>query len=187
MSETFLATATPISGVVCIERRLRGDHRGFLTRLFSADEFAPLGWDVAIAQINHTYTAKKGAIRGMHFQVPPKAEKKLVSCLRGAVCDVAVDLRHGSRTFLQHHKEILSAENLRALLIPEGCAHGFQALTDDVELLYLHSQFYSPSREGGVRPLDPALAIAWPEETAALSDRDSRHPLLTPNYEGLRL
>ena len=185
MSGTFAATLTPISGVVCVERRLRGDDRGFLARLFSADEFASLGWIVPVAQINHTYTAKKGAIRGMHFQVPPKAETKLVTCLRGAVCDVAVDLRNGSPTLLKHHKEVLSAENLRALLIPEGCAHGFQALTDDVELLYLHSEFYSPSHEGGVRPLDPMLAIAWPEAPAALSDRDRQHLLLTPDFEGL--
>ena len=187
MSGAFAAIPTPISGVVCVERRLRGDHRGFLARLFSADEFAAFGWDAPVAQINHTYTAKKGAIRGMHFQFPPKAEKKLVTCVRGAVCDVAVDLRNGSPTFLQHHKETLSAANLRALLIPEGCAHGFQALTDDVELLYLHSEFYSPYHEAGLRPLDPALAIDWPEQAVSLSDRDRQHPLLTPNYEGLRL
>jgi dTDP-4-dehydrorhamnose 3,5-epimerase len=187
VSETFATSLTPIAGVVRVERRLRGDHRGFLSRLFSADEFAPLGWTDPIAQINHTYTAKKGAIRGMHFQVPPKAEKKLVTCLRGVVCDVAVDLRKGSLTFLKHHKEVLSAENLTALLIPEGCAHGFQALADDIELLYLHSASYSPSHEGGVRPLDPMLAIEWPEEAAALSDRDRQHPLLTSDYEGLRL
>jgi dTDP-4-dehydrorhamnose 3,5-epimerase len=187
MSATFAATLTPISGVVCVDRRLRGDHRGFLARLFSADEFASLGWDGPVAQINHTYTAKKGAIRGLHFQVPPKAEKKLVTCLRGAVCDVAVDLRNGSPTFLQHHMEVLSARNPRALLIPEGCAHGFQALTDEVELLYLHSEFYSPCHERGVRPFDPMLAIVWPEEVVTLSDRDRQHSLLTPNYEGLRL
>jgi len=187
VSEAFAAALTPIDGVVRVERRLRGDRRGFLARLFSADQFAEWGWNVPVAQINHSYTARKGAIRGMHFQVPPKAEKKLVTCIRGAVCDVAVDLRNGSPTFLQHHKEILSAENLVALLIPEGCGHGFQALTDDVELLYLHSEFYSPSHEAGVCPLDPALAIAWPQEAVALSDRDRQHPLLTSNYEGLRL
>jgi dTDP-4-dehydrorhamnose 3,5-epimerase len=187
VSETFPATLTSISGVVCVDRCLRGDHRGFLARLFSADEFASLGWNIPVAQINHTYTAKKGAIRGMHFQVPPKAETKLVMCLRGAVCDVAVDLRNGSPTFLKHHKEVLSAENLRALLIPEGCGHGFQTLTDDVELIYFHSEYYAPGREGGVSALDPMLAIPWPEPVGLMSERDRSHPLLTSSYEGLRL
>lgn len=187
MSETFVTSLTPIRGVVSVERRARGDHRGFLARLFCIDELAPAGWDRPVAQINHTYTARMGTIRGMHFQTPPKAEKKLVICLRGTICDIAVDLRSGSPTFLQHHKEILSAENLKALLIPEGCAHGFQALTDQVELLYIHSEHYSASHEGGVSPFDPMLAIAWPEPVGALSDRDRQHPLLASNYEGLCL
>ncbi len=187
MSETFVTRLTPIQGVISVERRPRGDHRGFLARVFCIDEFSPLGWDPPVAQINHTYTANRGTIRGMHFQVPPKAEKKLVICLKGTICDVAVDLRSGSPTFLQHHKELLSAENLTALLIPEGCAHGFQALTDDVELLYIHSERYSAAHEGGVSPFDPLLAISWPEPVGALSDRDRQHAPLASNYEGLRL
>src|SRR5260370_2017763 len=187
MSGTFSTTPTSIKGVVAVERHPRGDHRGFLTRLFSMDEFVPIGWDCGIAQINHTYTSTNGTIRGLHFQRPPKSEKKLVICLRGTICDVAVDLRSGSPTFLQHHMEILSAENHKALLIPEGCAHGFQALTDDVELVYLHSENYSAPHDGGVSPFDAMLSIICPEPVGAISDRDRLHPALTSNSEGLRL
>ena len=162
MGEAFSAKPTAIKGVHLIERHLRGDDRGFLARLFSADEFVPLGWDGAIAQINHTYTSAGGTIRGLHFQRAPRSEKKLVICLRGTVCDVAVDLRKGSPTFLQHHKEILSADNHRALLIPEGCAHGFQTLSDDVELVYLHSERYSPESEGGVSASSPCSRSLGP-------------------------
>ena len=108
MSGAFNTLSTPISGVFAIDRIRRGDHRGFLSRLFSADEFAQWGWAGPIAQVNHTYTALRGTIRGMHFQVPPKAEKKLVICLKGSVCDVAVDLRNASPTFLRSHMEILT-------------------------------------------------------------------------------
>jgi dTDP-4-dehydrorhamnose 3,5-epimerase len=187
MSEAFCAKPTAIKGVHLIERHLRGDGRGFLARLFSADEFASLGWGGAIAQINHTYTSTEGTIRGLHFQLPPRAEKKLVICLRGAVCDVAVDLRQGSPTFLQHHKEILSADKHQAMLIPEGCAHGFQTLSDDVELVYLHSERYSPEYEGGVSVFEPMLAITWPKPAGVISDRDRNHTPLTSNYEGLLL
>jgi dTDP-4-dehydrorhamnose 3,5-epimerase len=187
MGDAFSTTLTAIQGVVAIKRHPRGDHRGFLTRLFCRDEFAPLGWVGGIAQINHTYTSTNGTIRGMHFQRPPRSENKLVICLRGTVCDVALDLRTGSPTFLQHHKEILSADNHKALLIPVGCAHGFQTLSDDVELIYLHSEKYSAPDEGGVSPFDKMLAIGWPRLVSAISDRDRLHPALKANYEGLRL
>jgi dTDP-4-dehydrorhamnose 3,5-epimerase len=187
MSHSFSVGVTALPGVFIVERMRRGDHRGFLSRLFSADDLPEWGLDKPIVQINHTYTAAKGTIRGMHFQLAPKAEKKLVMCLRGAVCDVAVDLRCGSSAFLQHHMETLSAENRRALLIPEGCGHGFQTLTDEVELIYFHSEYYAPDHEGGVSALDPILAIPWPEPISAMSERDRGHPLVTSSYEGLRL
>jgi dTDP-4-dehydrorhamnose 3,5-epimerase len=187
MSAAFITTPAALAGVLTVERVRRGDHRGFLSRLFSADEFAHWGWNGPVVQINQTYTAAKGTIRGMHFQFAPKAEKKLIMCLKGAVCDVAVDLRQASPTLLRHHMETLSADNRRALLIPEGCAHGFQTLTEDVELVYLHSEYYAPEHEGGVSALDPALAIAWPEPVSAISDRDKNHPPITAAYEGLRL
>ncbi len=121
----------------------------------------------------------------MHFQRPPQAEMKLVSCVRGAVWDVAVDLRAGSPTLLHWHAVELSADNGHAMLIPEGFAHGFQALTDDVELIYCHSAPYSADAEGGLNPLDPRVAIVWPLAIAALSARDSAHALLPPSFEGL--
>jgi dTDP-4-dehydrorhamnose 3,5-epimerase len=187
MSGSLSVGATALPEVFTIERSRRGDSRGYLSRLFSADDFSGCGWNKPIVQINHTYTAARGTIRGMHFQFAPKAEKKIVLCLKGAVCDVAVDLRHGSPTFLRHHMETLSADNGRALLIPEGCGHGFQTLTGDVELIYFHSEYYAPAHEGGVSALDPILAIPWPEPVGGMSERDGTHPPLTSSYEGLRL
>jgi dTDP-4-dehydrorhamnose 3,5-epimerase len=174
----FVFHPTPIAGVVAVERLPLGDARGFLERLFCADDLAAAGWTGAIAQINHTFTAVRGTVRGMHFQRAPDAETKLVSCLVGAVWDVAVDLRPGSPTYLQWHAEELSAANHRALLIPPGCAHGFQTLTADVQLLYCHSQAYAPHSEGGLHPQDPRLGIAWPLPVHGLSPRDASHPFI---------
>jgi dTDP-4-dehydrorhamnose 3,5-epimerase len=145
------------------------------------------GWIKPIAQINQTYTARQGTVRGMHFQHPPRTEMKLVSCTRGEVWDVAVDLRLGSPTFLCWHAEQLSAENGCALLIPEGFAHGFQALTDDVELLYCHSEAYAAYAEGGLNPTDPRLGITWPLAIAELSVRDAGHALIGDDFEGVRI
>lgn len=181
----FLVHDTPLAGLKVIERKPVGDARGFLSRLFCASDLAAAGWTGGIAQINHTQTRKQGAVRGMHFQRAPHAEMKLVSCLRGAVWDVAVDLRAGSPTFLKWHAVELSAGNHRAFLIPEGFAHGFQTLTEDCELLYLHSAAYAPEAEGGLQPQDPALAIAWPLAVSELSARDAQHTLLTQAYTGL--
>jgi dTDP-4-dehydrorhamnose 3,5-epimerase len=180
-------TDLPLAGLKRIERRRLGDQRGFLARVFCAEELAVAGWVKPIAQINHTYTAKQGTVRGMHFQRPPHAEMKLVSCIRGEVWDVAVDVRAGSPTFLRWHAERLSANNRQALLIPEGFAHGFQALTDDVELLYCHSATYSPGAETGLNPQDARLAIIWPLAIAELSARDAGHPSIETGFEGVPL
>lgn len=183
----FSITPTALAGLVRLDRQLLGDARGFLTRLFCAEELAAAGWDGPVAQANHTATAQQGTVRGMHFQHPPHAEVKLVTCVRGAVWDVAVDLRAGSPTFLQWHAEELSAENHRSLLIPKGFAHGFQTLTDDCELIYLHSTPYAPTFEAGLRADDPLLAIAWPLPIAQRSARDTQHPLLQAPWKGLTL
>ncbi len=177
----------PLAGLKIVERQRIGDSRGFLSRLLCTEELAAVGWMKPVVQINHTYTARQGTVRGMHFQRAPHAEMKLVSCLRGAVWDVAVDLRSGSATFLHWHAEQLSAENNRAMLIPEGFAHGFQALTDDVELLYCHSAAYTPDAEAGLNPLDARLAIAWPLPITELSARDAAHPLICEESEGVRV
>ena len=126
-----------------------------------------------------------GAVRGLHFQHPPHAEMKLVRCLKGKVWDVAVDLRAGSSTFMQWHAEEMSPKNSRMLVIPEGCAHGFQVLEKNSELLYLHTSFYAPGFEGGVLFSDPRLNISWPLPVTDLSERDRHHPLIAPDFMGL--
>jgi dTDP-4-dehydrorhamnose 3,5-epimerase len=183
----FQVRNTPIAGVRVIERARLADERGFLTRLFCADELAAAGWLQPVAQINHTLTRLQGTVRGMHFQRPPHAEAKLVSCIRGRVWDVAVDLRQGSPTFLTCFGTDISADNGCALMIPDGVAHGFQTLTADCELVYLHSAAYHPASEGGVRPNDPAVPIQWPLTITEMSARDRAHPLLTPQFQGLCL
>ena len=183
----FAIIETPLAGLKVIERQRIGDERGFLSRLFCAEELQSAGWTKPIAQINHTLTQQRGTVRGMHFQFPPHAEMKLVSCIRGEVWDVAVDFRKGSKTFLHWHAERLSADNRRALLIPEGFAHGFQTLSDDAELLYCHSQFYTPQAECGLNPCDDRLKIQWPLEINEISARDSNHPMLTDKIEGVSL
>lgn len=179
----IIDTTLPDLKVVIRERR--GDERGFLSRLFCTDELAAAGWRRGIAQVNQSLTHRAGTVRGLHFQRPPDAEAKLVSCLRGRVWDVAVDLRAGSPTLLRWHAEELSPDNGRALLIPEGFAHGFQVLAPDSELLYLHSAPYSPVSEGGLNAADPRLAIDWPLPVGERSARDQSHPLLTDDFQGI--
>lgn len=175
---------TPLPGLLQLQRQRIGDARGFLARLFCAEELAAAGWPDPVAQINHTFTARQGTVRGLHFQRPPHAEYKLVSCLRGSVWDVAVDLRRGSPGFGRWHAVTLSADNGLALLIPAGFAHGFQALEDGVELLYCHSAAYAAAAEGGLHPQDEALAIDWPLPITELSARDAGQACLDPQFEG---
>jgi len=183
----FTVTSLPLAGLNQIERFRLGDSRGFLSRLFCVEELHAAGWLQPIAQINHTFTAKRGTVRGMHYQIKPHAEMKLVSCIKGEVWDVAVDLRRDSPTFLTWHAEILSADNNRALLIPEGFAHGFQTLTDDVTLLYCHTTAYSQDAERALNARDPRLSITWPLAITEISHRDAGHLLLDMKFEGLRL
>jgi dTDP-4-dehydrorhamnose 3,5-epimerase len=178
---------TPLSELKLVHRKAIEDQRGFLSRFYCAEEFAEAGIRKPIAQINHTLTRKRGAVRGLHFQYPPHAETKLVSCLKGEIFDVAVDLRSGSPTFLQWHGEILSAANRKSLLIPEGYAHGFQTLTEDCELIYLHTAAYRPEAEGALNVTDPRLAISWPFPIDDLSERDRSHPFVSPVYQGIVL
>ena len=167
-----------LPGVMVATGNPHADARGSFERLFCARELAGVLEGRHIVQINHSRTAAVGAIRGLHFQRPPHAEMKLVRCLRGRVWDVAVDLRADSPTFLRWHAEELSPDNHRMLVIPEGCAHGFQVLAPDSELLYLHTAYYTPEAEGGVRHDDPALGIRWPLPVTDLSPRDHSHPLI---------
>ncbi|MES2281958.1 MAG: dTDP-4-dehydrorhamnose 3,5-epimerase family protein [Pseudomonadota bacterium] len=179
--------STAIAGVCVAETNYFQDNRGAFARLFCENELADAVGNRKIRQINQSRTAAIGAVRGMHFQRAPHAEMKMVRCIKGRVWDVAVDLRAGSPTFLQHHAQELSADNALMLIIPEGCAHGFQVIEPDSELLYLHTASYAPSAEGGVRFDDPALNIAWPLPVTDLSERDKQHPLLNKNFQGIDL
>lgn len=185
MSARFDILDTPLPGLRVLQRKPLGDSRGYLERLYCSEELQALASGKAVAQINHTLTASRGTVRGMHFQRPPYAEIKFVSCLRGEVFDVAVDLRHNSSTFLRWHAELLSADNHKTLVIPEGFAHGFQTLTDDCEMLYFHTAAYQPAAEGGLNAQDPRLAIRWPLPVAGLSLRDAAHPLLDDGFVGM--
>lgn len=186
-SSRFDFHPTPLKGLFVVQRNSAKDSRGFFCRFFCAEEFRVVGLNKSIAQINHTRTVKKGAVRGLHFQYPPYAETKLVSCLRGEVYDVAVDIRKDSPTFLRWHGEILSADNQKSLMIPEGFAHGFQTLVDDCELIYLHSApFHEPS-EGALNAVDPQIGIAWPVAITDRSSRDLHHALITAGFKGVEI
>ena len=183
----FTLRDTLLPGLTVIIRKPIGDERGFLERLFCAHELARVGWGKPIIQVNRTLTQKRGTVRGMHFQKSPHAEMKLVSCLRGVVWDVAVDLRAGSPTFLKWHAEELSADNYQAMVIPEGFAHGFQTMTDNCELLYFHSAAYAADSEGAVNAIDPKLGIHWPQAITEQSTRDKAHVMLADDFQGLTL
>lgn len=176
---------TPIAGVVRIDFRVIGDARGRFKRHFCATEFEGAGLPTRFVQMNQSITVGRGSARGMHFQRAPAAEDKLVSCTFGRVYDVAVDLRAGSPTFLQWTAAELDESS--ALLVPKGCAHGFQVLTEEAHLVYLHSEYYTPELEGGLRTDDPALAIDWPLPLANRSQRDLDFALLTEEFEGLAI
>jgi dTDP-4-dehydrorhamnose 3,5-epimerase len=177
---------TPLEGVWTVETAPHGDARGRLTRLFCAADFAEgIGRELRFVQTNHTLTTQRGTVRGLHFQHPPHAEAKLIRCIRGRVWDVAVDLRRGSPTFGRWHAVELADDNERQILIPEGCAHGFQALSDDAQLLYQHTAAYAPTHEAGVRHDDARLAIAWPLPVTLVSERDRVHPTLADLEHGV--
>jgi dTDP-4-dehydrorhamnose 3,5-epimerase len=177
---------TPLPGLQVVETESRGDARGRFERLFCEQEWAPLRESLHFVQVNLSTTTQRGTVRGMHYQRAPAAEAKLIRCVRGHVYDVAVDLRAGSPTFLRWHATELRADVPREVFIPEGFAHGFQALSDDAQLLYFHTAPWTPACEGGVRHDDPRLAIAWPLPVSAVSERDGAHPLLDDDYAGMR-
>lgn len=176
---------TALPGVWTVRSPVRQDHRGAFSRLFDLEHLEAIHGGRPLVQVNRSVTTMPGAVRGLHFQRAPHAEAKWVRCLRGRVLDVAVDLRRGSPTLLQHVAVELSAEEMNAVFIPEGCAHGFQVIEPDSELLYLHSAAYVPAAEGGVRWDDPALALSWPLPVTDISERDRTHPLLAADFAGL--
>lgn len=161
------------------------DERGWFARTFCKREFEHIGHSKEWVQLNHSVTLKKGAIRGMHFQLPPFREIKMVKCIAGAVFDVIVDLRQGSPTFLRWFGAELSSANRTMMYIPEGFAHGFQCLTDNCELIYHHTEFYKPEAESGLRFDDPAVGIEWPLQVSEISARDMSHAFLTESFKGI--
>lgn len=179
--------STPINGLQVIERKPIGDSRGFLERLFCQETLNSCLQGKTIRQINRTLTQNQGTVRGLHFQYPPHAETKIVTCIKGQVWDVAVDLRRGSSTFLQHHAVLLSEDNHQSYLIPEGFAHGFQTLSSDCEMLYFHTADYNADAEGALNACDARLAINWPQPILDRSERDKNHAMLTDDFHGMDL
>ena len=169
-------THLEISEGILIDQEQISDARGFFARLLCREELESHGIDANIMQCNNTLTRQHGSIRGFHFQRPPKAESKIVRCVKGAILDVAVDLRAGSTTFGKYCSRELTDSNRSMMAIPPGFAHGFQTLTNDAELIYFHSESYSPEREGGVNPLDPDIGVAWPLPVVDISERDRQLP-----------
>lgn len=178
---------TSIAGAWILESKAFQDNRGAFSRLFCAHELEEIIGSRKIVQINHSMTRGAGAVRGLHFQNPPHAEMKIVRCLKGRVFDVLVDLRKDSPTFLKWHSVELTPQNNLAFVITEGCAHGFQALEADSELLYLHTAFYTPEAEGAVRFDDPRVGVKWPLTPTDLSARDLAHPYLNEDFKGIAL
>ncbi len=178
---------TPVPNLMLVETAPHADGRGAFARLYCESELNNLIGERRIVQINHSRTDRVGSVRGLHFQRPPHAEMKLVRCLRGRVWDVAVDLRPDSPTFLYWHAEELTPANTRMMVIPEGFAHGFQVMEPESELLYLHTAFYAPDAEGGLRHDDPRLGIDWPLAVTDLSPRDASHALIDSNFQGINV
>jgi len=187
MSYPLRLESTSFEGLYVGYRTPLEDRRGQLQRIFCDQLYSEALGNRLIRQINHTQTKKAGTVRGMHFQRPPFAEMKIVSCLAGSIFDAVIDLRSHSSTFLKFFCIELSEKNCKSLIIPEGFAHGFQSLTDDVEMLYLHTAPFSSTHEGGVNALDPGLNISWPSKIVERSPRDKDLPYIGSNFEGLIL
>ena len=170
---------TALRDVLILTPRRFGDARGWFMETFSTARMAEAGLDLAWVQDNHSFSATKGTLRGLHFQSPPRAQDKLVRCSRGAILDVAVDIRAGSPTYGQHVAVELTPDNGRQLLVPKGFLHGFVTLMDDTEVQYKCTDLYAPEQDGAVRWDDPALGIDWGTTAPILSDKDARAPLLS--------
>lgn len=175
-------TETPLSGAFLVDLEKRGDERGFFARFFCEREFAGHGLENRFVQINNSLSVEEGTLRGMHYQLPPAAEVKLVRCLAGALWDAILDLRPGSPSFGRWFGAELSAENRRMMYVPQGFAHGFLTLAPNTEALYLVSAFYAPERERGVRWNDPRFAIAWPRRPRVISDKDAAQRDFDPEH-----
>jgi dTDP-4-dehydrorhamnose 3,5-epimerase len=178
----MIFTETKLKGAYVIELERREDERGFFARFYCEREYDAHGLSTHFVQINNSLAVHKGTLRGMHYQLPPKAETKVVRCLRGALWDCIIDLRPDSPTFGQHHAAELTADNRTMFYVPKGFAHGFVTLQDDTEALYLVDEFYAPERERGIRFDDPRFRIEWPLSPSVISDKDRAHPDFNPDH-----
>tara|TARA_A100001015_G_scaffold303239_1_gene392580 strand:+ start:3398 stop:3961 length:564 start_codon:yes stop_codon:yes gene_type:complete len=183
----FQITNLPLRDAKIFKKKKSSDDRGFLSRLYCYDEFIDNKVNYKIKQINLTLTKKKATIRGLHYQNPPHAEIKFVTCLKGEIFDVIIDLRKGSPTFLKFHAEILSEQNQKSLLIPKGFAHGFQSLKNNSELLYFHTENYMPTYENGINYQDKKININWPLKVSLISKRDQSLPNISDDFFGIEI
>lgn len=179
---------TPIEGLYIAQTKKLADERGSFMRLHCEDSLKKeLGINFDIKQINFSHSVKRGTVRGLHFQNTPALESKVVRCIQGKIFDVAVDLREGSKTFLKYFFIELSDENDLALIIPAGCAHGFQALTDDCKMIYLHNASYDPQHESGIPYNDRKINIAWPLPAINVSERDRSLKMIDESFKGIKV
>ena len=183
----FIIKDTLIQGLKIIERKPIGDSRGFFERFFCINDLEAVLDKKKVVQINRSMTANKETVRGLHFQYQQLKEKKIVSCTKGKIFDVAVDIRKGSPTFLSWHGEILSEDNHKTLLVPEGFAHGYQIIDDYSEVMYISTASYNHKKESGLNPKDPTLAITWPELITELSLKDKQCPFIKNSFEGISI
>ncbi len=172
---------TELQGLYLIELNILKDDRGLFARTYCKNEFASIGFAKEFVQMNHSINNKRGTLRGMHFQLPPVQETKLIRCVVGKVFDVAIDLRKGSETYLKWFGAELSKDNMKMIFIPEGFAHGFITLEDNTELIYCHTEFYNPAFESGIRHDDSTINIQWPIEAVIISEKDKNYPLIKLN------
>jgi len=179
--------STPVQDARLIELEKRGDHRGFFARLFCEQEFGEAGLETRFVQVNNSLSAKRGTLRGLHYQLAPAAEVKVVRCVRGALFDAIVDLRPDSPTYLKWFGAELSDENRLMMYVPRGFAHAILTLRDDTEALYLVSNFYSPDNERGLRWNDSRFAIDWPIRPVEISPKDGAWPDFDPVFHGVEL
>jgi dTDP-4-dehydrorhamnose 3,5-epimerase len=178
---------TPLKGIYIVDLEPLMDRRGSFYRVFCKKEFAQIGHSREILQINHSFTKEKGTIRGLHFQIQPASEIKIIRCVQGAVYDVVVDIRAGSSTLLQWFGVEISRDKTQVIYIPEGFAHGFQTLEANTEMLYHHTAVYNPLNECGLRFNDPRLSIDWPLDVSFISERDAHHPFINNDFQGVQV
>lgn len=178
---------TRIKGLYIANIQPSIDERGFFVRSYCNKELEKIGVIKSIKQINHSSTSKIGSIRGMHYQNPPYSEIKMIRCIYGEVFDVVIDIRENSETFLQWHGEYLSSENYKMMIVPEGFAHGFQVIKENSQLLYLHTESYTPESESGILFNDKAVKIKWPLQVTDISNRDLKHNVVTKNFKGINI